>query len=459
MLSNWDNITDQTKNRLMKILNVSHTFLPDYYGGTEVLVSNLSKKMSESHEVHVFYANPVSSNPDYSINEGKIGKYTTWELQKDIRNNISFEQEYFDENVEIAFKALIEKIKPDVIHFHHLLYLSYNLPKIAHENGIPVFLTFHDFWFQCFSIKRVDLSGKSCDTIDVKKCASCMQRKKPLSSTQKVLLNKVKNQWLLKKLRVAHFRKAQLENFFKRYRAVTEINKRNESLRDVFKYCDRIYAPTTYLYEEFKKWGIGDKMIYSADGIDNTFLSDISKKESSNFRFAFIGAITSEKGLHVLIDAFNKFNEDGVSLYVFGDLYKDKNYGKTIANSAKKNKNIIFKGTFPPEDVAKVFQEIDCLIMPSIWAENSPLVVKNALMTRTPVIASRIPGVKDDINDNENGLLFKMGSSDELVLQMKKILDKNLYLKIKNNIKAIKTIDDNVNELLIAYKEIIDKNK
>lgn len=418
----------------MRILKVVHTFLPNYYGGTEVLVSSLAKEMSSKHDVHVFFSNPTAERPDYSVKRKNFDGYTGWEVQKDVRKNIYFEETYIDERVDKAFEKRLDELKPDVVHFHHIIHLSANLPKIAKKHNIPVVFTLHDFWFQCPMIKRVDLKNEMCDEVDSKKCVKCAKAKNPFGYT------------ILERIR----------NIFAGNRDFEEIKKRKRVLLGAIKYCDLMIAPTKYLFEEFKKWEIPkDKFIYSADGIDDTFLSDIKKTKSKNFRFAFIGAIIPEKGLHILIDAYNKSDIHDSLLYIFGDLNIDEGYAAKIQEKSAKNKRIIFRGTFSPEKIGKVFKDIDCLVMPSVWAENAPLVVKNAILAKTPVIASDIPGVRDNIENGINGLLFKMGDSEELMKQMKKIVKKEEYEKIKNRIRKIKTTKENADELINMYKQLL----
>jgi len=415
----------------MRILKVVHTFLPNYYGGTEVLVSNLAKEMSDKHDVHVFFSNPTADVSDYNVKRRIFDGYTGWEVQKDVRKNIYFEETYIDEKVDKSFEKKLEELKPDVVHFHHLIHLSTNLPKIAKKYNVPVVFTLHDFWFQCPMIKRVDLKNEMCDAVDSQKCVKCAKARSPFSYT---ILERI-------------------ENIVFGNRDFDEIKKRKKALLKAIKHCDLVIAPTKYLFEEFKKWGIPeDKFVYSADGIDNTHFSDIVKTKSKNFRFAFIGAIIPEKGLHVLIDAYNKSGIQNSLLHIFGDLNIDGEYAAKIQEKSVKNKRIIFRGTFLPEKIGKVFKDIDCLVMPSVWAENAPLVVKNAIIAKTPVIASDIPGIKDNIEDGKNGLLFEMGDSEELRDQMKKIVKKEEYEKIKNGIEKIKTAKDNAEELVDLYK-------
>lgn len=420
------------------------------------MVSSLARELSKNHRVDVFHSDPLSDVADYSVTEKKFDGYVGWEVKKDVRKITSFQETYIDEKIEDVFENKIKELKPDVVHFHHLLHLSCNLPKIAKKYKIPIVLTLHDFWFQCFAIKRVDLAGKMCDFVDINKCEACIKRKIPLNYAEKKIIQKIRNENFLKLLKKAYFIKEQIKNFLINKKDSGEIQIRNKKLMEVLLSCDLVIAPTKFLHNEFLKWGLKEgKLIYSADGIEDTHFRDNEKNKSDKFRFAFIGSIVPEKGLEVAVDAFNKISDLNCLLYIYGDLNYDKRYSDVIKKKSGKNKKIIFKGTFAPEKIGKVFKDIDCLIMPSVWAENSPLVVKNAILAKTPVLASDIPGVWDMIKNNHDGLLFKMGNAEDLTDKMKKILDEKEYSRIKKNIAPIKTTKENAEELVIIYKKLI----
>jgi len=419
----------------MRILEVVHTFLPDYYGGTEVLVSNLSKELAKKHKVDVLYTKPVSDSRSYSVKKHPFEGYNGWEIHKDIRKYTQFKDLYIDKEIDKLFAKALKKLRPQVIHFHHLFHLSANLPEVARKHNIPTVLTMHDFWLQCLTTKRVYHDGSTCRTVNYERCVACAKEKVHLAPRGPNKMDRFK------------------EFFLKKETEMDKIKKRKKILLQAVDNCDLIIAPTKFLYKEFIKWGIPErKMIYSADGIDDSYFKKIDKTYSTNFRFSFIGTAIPEKGLDVAIEAFNKVNLPNAVFNIYADLKHDKEYVKSLKKSSKDNPNIVFKKTFPPEEIGKVFKEIDCFIMPSVWFENAPLVIKNAILSKTPVIASDIPGVRDNIFDGKNGLLFKIGDSNELRLKMKQIVDDKEYSRIVRNIKKIKTAKDNARELANIYK-------
>ena len=60
-----------------------------------------------------------------------------------------------------------------------------------------------------------------------------------------------------------------------------------------------------------------------------------------------------------------------------------------------------------PEIVPEVFNRCDAIVVPSIWAENSPLVIHEALQARMPVITADYGGMAEYVHHERNGLLFR----------------------------------------------------
>jgi len=86
-------------------------------------------------------------------------------------------------------------------------------------------------------------------------------------------------------------------------------------------------------------------------------------------------------------------------------------------------RNIRIIKPFPGNIRNLFFKNIDVLIVPSIIAENSPLTIKEALITNTPMIASRIGGIPEFFIKGMDVLLFKSGDSEELYNKLKWVLE------------------------------------
>ena len=117
-------------------------------------------------------------------------------------------------------------------------------------------------------------------------------------------------------------------------------------------------------------------------------------------------------------------------------------------------------GEFNYLEIAKIFSEIDILVVPSIWYENSPLVIQESFISKTPVIASRIGGITESIIDGENGLLFNPGDANDLQEKIQYLIDNpEIIEKFKENIPKVKSIEDNASEIEDIYNKLIAKKE
>src|SRR5439155_24501796 len=69
---------------------------------------------------------------------------------------------------------------------------------------------------------------------------------------------------------------------------------------------------------------------------------------------------------------------------------------------------------FEHEQTSAVYGQIDVLVVPSLWLENSPLVIHEAFMAGVPVVGARLGGIVYLEADDRNGLLYDWASSPEL---------------------------------------------
>jgi glycosyltransferase involved in cell wall biosynthesis len=135
-------------------------------------------------------------------------------------------------------------------------------------------------------------------------------------------------------------------------------------------------------------------------------------------------------------------------------------YGRRIKKMSAANKNIKFMGTFDNREVASVFREIDVLIFPSIWQENSPLVIHEALIAGVLVITSNIGGITELVIDYKNGLLFKAGDVNDLYNKIMLIIrNPEMIKEISSSLSEIKDIDSHAKEIEKFYSKLIDDRK
>jgi glycosyltransferase involved in cell wall biosynthesis len=104
-------------------------------------------------------------------------------------------------------------------------------------------------------------------------------------------------------------------------------------------------------------------------------------------------------------------------------------------------------------DVPKALGALDVLVVPSIWAENSPLVIHEAFLAGVPVIASDIGGIPELVTHEVNGLLFPVGDVDALARALQRVAgDRGLLQKLRDGIPPVRSIETDVQELRAMYQ-------
>src|SRR6202007_2144024 len=111
-----------------------------------------------------------------------------------------------------------------------------------------------------------------------------------------------------------------------------------------------------------------------------------------------------------LIEAFQRLPADADAvLRIYGDPHQFPEYGAYLQELAARplpnSEKISFCGSFPNSQLGSVLQNLDVLVVPSRWYENTPLVIQSALATKTPLIATDLGGMSELVHHTENGLL------------------------------------------------------
>jgi glycosyltransferase involved in cell wall biosynthesis len=172
-------------------------------------------------------------------------------------------------------------------------------------------------------------------------------------------------------------------------------------------------------------------------------------------RAAFIGTPIWHKGVHVILEALRQLQPDSLELTIFGDLDVAPDYVADLRRRAD-GLPVRFAGAFDDAQRPDVMSGIDVLVVPSLWLENSPLVIHEAFMAGIPVVASRIGGIVDLITDGLNGLLTQPGSATELAAALRRCAtDGDLLKQLSMHAAAVKTLEQDAGEWELRYQDVL----
>ena len=144
------------------------------------------------------------------------------------------------------------------------------------------------------------------------------------------------------------------------------------------------------------------------------------------FTFGYIGTHIPAKGVDHLIQAFGRLAGES-RLRIWGrDRGVETEGLRALARSLPGNagERVEWMGEYRNQDIVPdVFNRCDAIVVPSIWAENSPLVIHEAQQARVPVITADYGGKAENVHHEENGLLFTHRDPRSLARQMQRLAD------------------------------------
>jgi glycosyltransferase involved in cell wall biosynthesis len=184
-----------------------------------------------------------------------------------------------------------------------------------------------------------------------------------------------------------------------------------------------------------------------------------SKNNTSRpIRFGYLGRIHPTKGIDILIDAYKKVRLEGsTQLDIFGESdHFEQDYYKRIIDSSTGIPEIKFHGKYSSDQVGSILENLDIVIIPSIWYEVFSLIVLEAALAGVPVIASDLGGLAENVRMHQAGWLFPARDIEALAALMTRCRDEMDF--IDNQVKLIqkpKSIETEVEEIHQIYHKII----
>lgn len=147
---------------------------------------------------------------------------------------------------------------------------------------------------------------------------------------------------------------------------------------------------------------------------------DMVKSDMGDQYILFVGFPFSIKGVDILIKAFNIISPEypEVKLKILGHC-EDRSFYEELAGN---NRNIIFKKAVPFNKIISEFEKCTFFVLPS-RTEGLPRVIVEAMASGKAVIASRIGGIPEVVEENKTGLLFESENYSELADKMRQFLD------------------------------------
>ncbi|MGH2535874.1 MAG: glycosyltransferase [Candidatus Promineifilaceae bacterium] len=418
----------------MKILLSGRRFIPPLVGGVDVYADRLGRALQRlGHEASIVALDSTAEGQDTAIRlvPDEHNGLPVWRLRFafDGRPAQAFAEGY-DPEMGTAVRRLLEAERPDLFVILNFYTLTLAAVEAAAGLGIPVFHIATDFVPVCRRSTLIRWNGQPCQVGEgVKSCAECFVAGRALGRVASLALNRLPEEWLLRWAeKGAAARPPHPFWLLKPYwRQINLMRRRLKRLDPLRRQIALVLAPTRYTAERFVANGFSARQVkvlpFGAEA-DHS-LARVNHVPAAETRFLFIGRLEPYKGAHLLLEAFDRLEAPkGARLTVYGPADGQPAYARRLEALANGNERIRLGGQLPPDELAGAFALADYLVMPSIWPENSPLLLLDALQSRTPVIASRVGGMADLVQDGVNGMLFPMGDARALQGLLQQAIDR-----------------------------------
>ena len=278
-------------------------------------------------------------------------------------------------------RALLQAEKPDVVHVHNtFLMMSPSIYEACCDAGIPVVQTLHNYRLLCpgWSLSR---NGEVCE--------ECLDR----------------GLWR----GVVHgcYRNSRLMTA-----AVALMLQVHRSKGTWQESVDCYVALTNFARAKFIQGGLPGSSIYVKP---NFLADDPGERQSAGKNALYIGRLSTEKGVGVLLEAWRKLNRNE-RLIVIGD----GPLRQSLEAKAEENRvgNVTFAGWKPRAEIFAAIKGAAFVVLPSLSYEGFPMALVEAFACGTPVICSDRGGLPEIVNDGTTGLHFKAGDADDLANKM-----------------------------------------
>lgn len=354
----------------MKIGIVTNLYPPYARGGAEnVIVRTVEQLLAMGHDIFIITGQPKEKGTGISL-----GKMSVERVYRFFPNNIYFtidDYKYswpfrllwhvidaFSFSGSSVVSEILADEKPDVVVTHNVKGIGLRIPKAIQAMNIPHIHVLHD-------LQLVTPSGLR-------------------------MFGEEQEPWYLRPVYAV-------------YRALCRSRLGKPSL---------VISPSQFLIDEYKKVGYFKdtdvRLLPNPSPNAPEVLRETTR--SGPLRLLFIGQLGYHKGLGFLLDAFAKYEGDARLQIVGGGPLRG-----LVEERAQHDKRIVYLGYTPQEEVMKCIAAVDAVVVPSLCYENSPTVIYEALSAGIPLLASRIGGVGELIQNGKTGILFTPGDESDLL--------------------------------------------
>jgi glycosyltransferase involved in cell wall biosynthesis len=400
----------------MKIL-LAHNFYGSSAPSGENTVYEAEKKLLEEHghKVSTFtrHSDEIRGQGIWGAIKGGIS--TPW-------NNFSY----------YGLKKRIATEKPDILHVHNFFpLLSPAIFHAARGQQTATVLTLHNYRLFC---------AAGIPMRDAKICTDCLDRHSVLPALQH-----------------GCYRNSRLANL-----PMAVMISLHRLLGTWHKHVDAFITLTQFQKELMVAAGLPKDRVH----VKPQFYANPPSPlpwESRSRRVVYMGRLGEEKGVRVLLDAWQQWGRQCPELDIIGDGPLRQEL-QAISEQAGLGDRVNFLGQLPFTEAQERLAQAGLMVVPSLWFEGFPMVIREAFALGVPVAASNIGSLPCIVNEGKNGVLIEPGNAKAFYHAVKTIWDdQNLLDQMGRNARTEfeerYTADANHDLLMEIYEKAISNRR
>lgn len=412
----------------MRILQASKFWFP--LGGVESYISGVAGELRRrGHALAEFgMAHEQNGPSDYAdlfvpfVELGGAGRGLS--LAAKVKTSARI---LYDARVSRSVGRLCDRFAPDVAHVH--LFERQLTPALIlglARRGVPILQTFHDYSFICPSYTLMKGMTVPCDV-------ECMRR---------------------------GYHRAVVHRCVKGSRAASALSALELFLRrDVIRYQKRVdlfISPSEYLRTLLVRWGLEARKVVHLPNYVRT--AEFEPRFEPGGYALFVGRLSFEKGLWTLLDAAAGLPE--VEFRIVGRGPEGEALQADV--SRRRLANVRLEGFKHGEELREIYRNALCVVMPSEWPENSPMVVYEAFASGKPVVGTAIGGIPELIQPGVDGLVvpaFDAAALGEAVRRLANTpgLAREMGRRGREKVVERYDISRHVDRLTTLYEGVIER--
>jgi glycosyltransferase involved in cell wall biosynthesis len=393
-------------------------------GGTTVPRLAAKELARRGWEVTVFHAAvaPAPAHGSYHVAEWEedgvrlLGvhnrRHGLWDKEAPLR-------ELDDPPITAAFAAALERLAPDVVHFHNLHNLGAALIDEVAARAIPSWFSTHNYWLICPRAYLMTADGTICaGPGDGRRCATCTGGREPADYARRLAEIRA---------RVA--------------RGVTGVLAVSDAVR-------RTLLSAGYPAEmvDVVRQGMPHDMeIWEALGRDR---APGRVDPDGELRVAFLGSAYPHKGPQLLVEAAQQTTAR-VRVEIHGEV--PDVFAPTLR--ALDSRGVVeLRGEFATDELAGVLAGVDVAVLPSMWWDCAPLVAAECLAGRVPLVVPRLGGLAEAVRDGVDGLVVDPVDAGALAAALDRLAtEPGLLERLQGGIEPPRTFAGYVDALEAYY--------